>query len=111
MTKVSKDQAIIHGRPGVNGHYYQFPEVNGGTTVAFATFTWEHGERTIGNRARIYYILKGKAKFEVNKETFEALEGDAIAIPANGTYNLWPIGDSVEALLVMEFLDIDKLPK
>lgn len=111
MTKVSKNQSIVHGRPGVEGHYYQFPEINGGTTVAFATFTGEHGERTIGERARIYYILKGRAKFKVNKETFEAVECDTIAIPSHGTYNLWPITDSVEVLLVMEFLDFDKLPK
>lgn len=111
MIKVSKNQSIVHGRPGVDGRYYQFPEINGGTTVAFATFTGEHGERTIDERARIYYILKGKAKFEVNKETFEAMEGDSIAIPANSTYNLWPISKSVEVLLIMEFLDFDNLPK
>lgn len=111
MTKVSKSQAILHGRPGVDGRYYQLPEINGGTTVAFATFTGDHGERTLGERARIYYILKGKAKFRVNGRSVEASEGDVIAIPAYGTYNLCPIGRSVEILLFMEFLDFDKLPK
>ena len=111
MTKVSKNKAVIHKRPGIGGRYYQFPEINGGTTVAFATFSGEHGERTIGERARIYYILKGKAKFEVNGEIVEAGEGDVVAIPAYGNYNLWPLGNSVDVLLFMEFLDFDKLPK
>ncbi len=56
MSKISKLDAINHTRTGVNGFYYQLPSINNGTTVAYAEFTGEHGERTIGERARIYYI-------------------------------------------------------
>lgn len=111
MTKVAKQDSIYHSRDGVVARYYQLPEINGGTTVAYAEFRGEHGERTIGERSRIYYILEGSAKFLVNGEEFEVAEGDTVAIPANGTYNLWPKGDVVKVLLVMELLDASKLPK
>lgn len=111
MLKITNEQTIKHGRPGVKGSYYQLPDINNGTTIAHAIFTGEHGQRTIGARARIYYILSGTAKFKINEEEFEANSGDVVAIPAHGTYNLWPINDSVEVLLMMEYLDFDKLPK
>lgn len=112
MFKVSKSQALLHSRTGVDGRYYQFPTINDGTTVAYAVFTGEHGERTIGKKSRIYYILKGRAKFLINKKVFELNAGDIIAIPAFGTYNLWPLDNKkLEVLLYMEYLDFDKLPK
>jgi len=111
MVKVPKNQAKPYSRPGLDGYYYQLPNVNDGTTILFATFTGEHGERTIGNRSRIYFIRKGKAKFEINKEITEATEEDIVVVPAFGTYNFWPIGESVDVWVVMEYLDFDKLPK
>jgi len=109
--KITKEQAIKHGRPGVEGIYYQLPEVRGGTTIAYATFTGEHGERTIGDTPRVYYITKGTAKFIINNQEIEAQQGDIVTIPTNGTYNLFPITPSVEVILFMEFLDFGKLPK
>lgn len=111
MTKVTKDESIHHSRNGVIARYYQLPEINGGTTVAYAEFRGEHGQRTIGDRSRIYYILDGSAEFEVNGEKFLAEKDDTVAIPAHGTYNLWPKSDIVKVLLVMELLDVSKLPK
>lgn len=105
MNKISKSEAIHHGRKGVDGYYYQLPAIEGGTTVAYAEFTGEHGERTIGDRARIYYILEGKAKFLVNGETFEAVAGDCVPIPPKSTYNLWPIDGTLKILLYMELID------
>jgi mannose-6-phosphate isomerase-like protein (cupin superfamily) len=109
--KISKEEAFSYSRPGMTGNYYQFTEANGGTTVAFAHFTGEHGERTIGEHSRIYYVLVGEAEFMINGEKFDAKAGDAIAIPSGGTYNLWPKGEFVDVLLVMELLDLDKLSK
>lgn len=107
--RISKQDAIYHSRAGVKGVYYQLPEINGGTTVAYAEFTGEHGERTIGERARIYYILDGKAEFLVNGEKFDVVEGDVVPIPTHATYNLWPKSKVVKVLLYMELLDISKL--
>lgn len=111
MIKVTKNQAKQYHRAGLDGHYYLLPTINGGTTVLFATFTGEHGERTIGERSRVYYILEGRAKFEVNKEQFEVLEGDIVAIPAHGTYNFWPISKKLDVWVVLEYLDFQKLTK
>lgn len=91
MSKITKAQAIHHGRKGVDGYYYQLPELEEGKTIAYAEFTGEHGERTIGNQPRIYFLLEGKAKFLVNGEEFEANANDLVTIPPNGTYNLWPV--------------------
>jgi len=108
MLKISKKEAVHHGRPGVDGYYYQLPTIEGGTTVAYAEFTGEHGERTIGDRSRMYYILEGKAKFLVNGKTFEAEKGDLVPIPPHGTYNLWPKDGVLKVLLYMEFLEFEK---
>ena len=111
MTKIAKKDAVLHERAGVKGWYYQFPEIEGGTTMAYAQFTGGYGERTVGNRARIYYVLEGGGEFMLNGDKFPFKSGDAIAVPANSTYNFWPKGDAVKVLLVMELLDISKLPK
>lgn len=112
MPKVTKDESIHHSRDGVVARYYQLPETEGGgTTVAYAEFRGEHGQRTIGERSRIYYILEGKAEFEINGEKFNVGEGDTVAISPRSTYNLWPIGEVVKVLLVMELLDVSNLSK
>lgn len=111
MTKVAKQNAVEHSRDGVYGRYYQLPNIDGGTTVAYAEFRGEHGQRTIGNHSRIYYILDGSAEFEINGEKFVAEKDDTVAIPPRGTYNLWPVGDVVKVLLIMELLDVSQLPK
>ena len=108
--KISQKDAIKHGRPGVSGIYYQLPNTDGGTTVAYAEFTNEHGERTIGKRSRIYYILEGKGEFLVNGEKFLVKKGDLVSIPPKGTYNLWPKSKVLKVMLYMEFLDFNKLP-
>jgi mannose-6-phosphate isomerase-like protein (cupin superfamily) len=107
MFKVSKQDAIHHGREGVDGYYYQLPDVESGTTVAYAEFTGEHGQRTIGDRARIYYILDGNAEFEINGEKLSANATDLIKIPAGSTYNLWPKGGILKVLLVMELISFN----
>lgn len=109
--KISKNQAIKHGRPGVKGWYYQLPNIEGGTTVAYAEFTGEHGERTIGDRSRLYYLLDGQAEFLVNGKKFLAQKSDLVPIPPKSTYNLWPKSKILKVLLIMEYLDFNKLPK
>lgn len=109
--KITKSQAVHHGRPGVDGYYYQLPQINNGTTIAYAEFTGEHGQRTIGDRERIYYILEGDAEFLINGEKFLVNAGDLVSVPAHATYNLWPKSPVLKVLLYMEYLDFDKLPK
>ncbi|SRR5258708_28931219 len=109
--KISKKEAIKHGRKGVKGIYYQLPNIDSGTTVAYAEFTGEHGERTIGERARIYYILDGKGEFLVNGKKFLVEKADLVPIPPKSTYNLWPRSKVLKVMLYMEYLDFDKLPK
>ena len=82
MIKISKANAIVHGRKGLKASYYQLPEVLNGTTLATAVFTGEHGESTIGERPRIYFVVAGKGKFIINKETVLAASGGCGHHPA-----------------------------
>lgn len=111
MLKVTKLNAVHHSRDGVDGYYYQLPTIENGTTVAYAEFTGEHGERKIGDRSRIYYILEGTAKFLVNGEKFDVEAGDLVPIPPQATYNLWPTTKVLKILLYMELLDFGESKK
>ncbi len=111
MAKVSSTVATSHSRNGVFGRYYQFPDIGNGTTVAYAEFTGEHGQRTIGDRPRIYYILEGEGKLELNGEKTPITKDDVIAIPPHATYNLWPTKGVIKVILFMELLDVSLLPK
>ncbi len=105
MLKISKKDAIMHERKGVKGTYYQLPDTDGGKTVAYAEFTGEHGERTIGNNSRIYYILDGTGEFIINSEKFNVEPGDVIAVPPHATYNLFPTSSIVKIILYCELLE------
>lgn len=109
---IKKKDSISHDRNGVNANYFQLPNFFNGNTIARATFTGEHGERKLSeNVSRAYYIIKGQAKFLLNGQDFYADEGDLFVIEPNSTYNLWPVSDSVDVLLVSELLDLSGLPK
>lgn len=101
---IRKKKAVHHGRTGIDGQYYQLPEVQNGTTVAYAEFTGEHGQRTIGDRERIYFILDGQAEFEINGEKTMVNSGDLVVIPKGATYNLWPKSELLKVLLYMEYI-------
>ena len=111
MNKITKQDAIHHGRKGVDGYYYQLPDIEKGTTVAYAEFIGEHGQRIIGDRARIYYILEGSAEFEVNGKKFDVQATDLVPIPTGATYNLWPKDCVLKILLVMELIDFSNALK
>ena len=109
--KISLSDAVSHNRNGVVARYYQLPDVENGKTVAYAEFSGEHGERTIGEHVRIYYVLEGQGEFLVNGVKYPVDRGDLVTIPPHATYNLWPQGRTIKVLLYMELLDIAQLPK
>lgn len=109
---IKKIDSINHSRDGVDANYFQLPNAFGGSTIARAKFTGEHGERTLKDGVtRAYYIISGSAKFKLNENEFVAEEGDLFVIEPNSTYNLWPMGESVDVLLISELLDLSGLPK
>ena len=110
MAKVSKNNAIHHPREGVDAYYYQLPDIDGGTTVAYAEFTGEHGLRTSGDRARVYYILEGRGEIEMGNEKFIMGKGDVVAVPPHTTYNLWPTEGVLKVVLYLELLDLSQIP-
>lgn len=104
MLKISKKDAVKHSREGVRGTYYLLPETDGGKTVAYAEFTGEHGERTIGDVSRIYYILDGAGEFVINGKKFNVETGDVVPVPPHATYNLFPTSEVLKIILYCELL-------
>lgn len=111
MPIVRESEAVHHFRNGIDATYFQFPDIMGGTTVAEATFTGPHGERTIGEHPRIYIVTEGQCEFVINSEKVTANKGDVVAVPPKATYNLFPKNGPVKIILFMELLDTTKLPK
>ncbi len=110
--KISRKEAVNYGRVGVDAYNYSLPNIEGGTSFIYAELTGEHGERTTTNRSRIYYITEGTGEFVVNGEKFKVEQGDVIPLQPHTTYNYWSDkGNTLKAVLVMELLDISKLPK
>lgn len=70
----------------------------------------DHGQRIIGEHPRIYYIFAGEAEFVVNGEKEKAKPGDVIVIPPYATYSYRATKPTVKLLLIMELLDLTKLP-
>lgn len=112
MIKLSRKDSQPYGRTGLSAFNYPFPDMNEGSSVIYAELTGEHGERTIGERARFYYIIEGQGEFIVNGEKTLVKVGDVVVIPPKGIYNYWPTNKTVlKCLLFMELLNISKLPK
>lgn len=111
MKKLTRQESQPYGRKGVSAFNYALPDINGGSSVIYAELTGVHGERTIADRARIYYVIEGAGEFVVNGNKIVVGAGDVIPIPPHATYNYWPIKGILKCLLFMELLDVSKLPK
>lgn len=110
--KVSRKEAVRYGRAEVDAYNYSLPDIEGGTSFIYAELTGVHGERITTNRSRIYYITEGTGEFIVNGEKIKVEPGDVVPLQPHTTYNYWPDkGKTLKAVLVMELLDISKLPK
>lgn len=111
MLKISQKDSFQHETNVLKGYYYQLPEVNGGQSVVYAEVTGDHGQRIIKDKkARIYYIIAGEGEFIVNGEKTLARKGDVIVIPPNGTYSYHATKPVLKLLLVMDLIDLTKLP-
>lgn len=108
---IRKQDTTKYSRAGMSGEYYQLENFRNGTTYALAKFTAEHGERTTGSRPRIYFLIKGSARFLINGEEQVAGPHDLVIIPPETTYNFWPTNGEVEVFAELEYLDVAKLPK
>jgi len=111
MLKIPKTKAVKYVREGLTGYNYALPNIDGGTTVLYAELTGEHGERTIGNKPRIYFILEGTAKFIVDGQKFNVKPNDVIPVKPHSTYNYFPTSPILKVIAFMELLDVKKLIK
>lgn len=111
MLKISKTKAVKYNRENLTGFNYPLPNIENGSSVLYAELTGDHGERTIGDKARVYFILEGTGEFVVDGQKFKVKPFDVVPIKPHSTYNYHPISKVIKVLLFMELLDINKLPK
>ena len=111
MLKLTRNQAIKFGRKGLKALNYELPGIENGSSVIYNEATGEHGQRTIGNRARIYYVIEGEGEFIVNGKKFSVAAGDVIPIAPQSTYNYFAGKKTLKLILFMELLDVTKLPR
>ena len=110
LKKLSKNDAVRHDTEALKGWYYQLPDVDSGRSVIYAEVSGDHGQRIIGDRPRIYYIIDGEGEFSINGEKTTAVQGDVIVIPPYATYSYHATKPILKLLLIMDLLDLSKLP-
>jgi quercetin dioxygenase-like cupin family protein len=110
VNKITREKAFRHDTEALKGWYYQLPEVDGGRSVIYAEVTGDHGQRIIKDKPRIYYIFEGEGEFTVNNEKTIAHPGDVIVIPSNATYSYHATKPILKLLLIMDLIDLSKLP-
>jgi quercetin dioxygenase-like cupin family protein len=110
IIKLTKQNAFRHDTEALKGWYYQLPDVNGGHSVIYAEVTGDHGQRVIKDKPRIYYIIEGEGEFTVNSDKTIVQPGDVIIIPPNSTYSYHATKPVLKLLLVMDLIDLSKLP-
>lgn len=110
MIKITSSDAFSHETNALKGWYYQLPKVEGGRSVIYAEVTGDHGQRVIGDHSRIYYIFEGEGEFTINHEVTVAKPGDVIVVPPHSTYSYFATKPVLKLLLVMELIDLSKLP-
>ena len=110
IQKLSIYDAYKHETEALTGWYYQLPEVDGGRSVIYAEVRNDHGTRVVGAHPRIYYIIDGEGEFTINGEKTSVQKGDVIIIPARSTYGYFATKPVLKLLLVMDLIDLTKLP-
>jgi quercetin dioxygenase-like cupin family protein len=110
-TCIRQSEAVQHSRNGLNGWYYQLPEIEGGRSVIYAEVTGVHGERIIGEHPRNYYVIDGTGTYQINGHALDVTKGDLVTIPPFATYDFHATSSVLKVLLIMELLDLSLLPK
>ncbi|OGK17757.1 hypothetical protein A3F32_01250 [Candidatus Roizmanbacteria bacterium RIFCSPHIGHO2_12_FULL_42_10] len=111
IKKISQKEAYKNETDAVKGWYYQLPDVDDGRSVIYAEVTGDHGQRKVGDKPRIYYIIAGKGEFIINEEFTMGMPGDVIVIPPHATYSYRATESILKVLMVMDLIDLTKLRK
>lgn len=110
VNKLTKKNAFRHDTEALKGWYYQLPDFEGGRSVIYAEVTGDHGQRKVGERGRIYYIIDGEGVFSVNGEETEVQQGDVMIIPPYAQYGYRATKSILRLVLFMDMIDLTKLP-
>lgn len=100
--------AIRKDRANMRAWYYQLED----RTIAYAELTGEHGQRVVGDRGRVYFIISGEGEFVVNDATLSVHQASVVPVPAHATYNFHSTGAAELTFVVFldEKLNVDMIP-
>lgn len=95
-------EAVAFQQPGVTGRSYSLQGGFFGQCFVYGELDGEHGERVSTENPRLYYILGGDGRFEIDGETMIVGEGDLVLVPPETRHNYWSGNTTLKFVLVME---------
>lgn len=99
---IRKQSAEKFQQPGVKGRKYDSSDLLPDNSFVYGELDGEHGERVTTSIPRLYYILEGKGKFQIDDKVYDVSEGDLAIIPPNTKYNYFSEGGIMKFVLFME---------
>jgi len=99
---IKKESAEKFQQPGVKGRKYESKELLPDNSFVYGELDGEHGERVATAVPRLYYILEGKGRVEIEDGAYSVSEGDLAIIPPNAKYNYFSEGGRLKFILFME---------
>ncbi len=99
---IQSAQAEKFQQPSVAGRKYDLHDWFFGQCFVYGELDGEHGERVSTENPRLYYILGGDGRFEIDGETMTVGEGDLVLVPPETRHNYWSGNTTLKFVLVME---------
>jgi quercetin dioxygenase-like cupin family protein len=99
---IKSDEAEKFQQPGVKGKKYSLNNKFFKQCFVSGELDGEHGERTSTDNPRLYYVVSGNGKFEIDGEVTMVDEGDLVLIPPKTKHNYWSGSKTLKFVLVME---------
>lgn len=89
-------------QPGIQGRKYALNDKFFMQCFVYGELDGEHGERTSTENPKLYYIVRGNGRFEIDGKKTDVEEGDLILIPPKTKHNYWSGDKELKFVLVME---------
>lgn len=85
--KFELNKAKKFGWSGLKGWAFNSKEDFPGASAAYFEVTGKHGKVKATKSDRIYYVIEGQGRFEVNGKSFKVAPADVVIVPKNTPYD------------------------
>lgn len=99
---IKKIEAEKFEHPGIVGTKYHIETLMEDKSFVYGELKGEHGERTSTETPRLYYVIDGNGKVEIDGDMAEISTGDLVMIPPKTKYNYWSKDGVLKFILFME---------